>query len=68
MSIRGIKGVKVISRDAKHTGETTGGHYHCTLECCKGDRIAVRWDNGRITFPCTKGMTLVNRGKVWKII
>lgn len=64
----GAIGIKVISRDAKHTGKTIGGYHHCTLECCNGDRIAVRWDNGRITFPCTEGMKETLRGKAWKIV
>lgn len=61
----GDKNVKVISRDGKHNGHTTGGSRMCQLEGCTGRSIAVRWDDGKLTYPCTKGMTW--NGDHWKI-
>jgi len=37
-------------------GTLTGGEHHCTLEGCRGLRLAVRWPDGHMTFPCSKGM------------
>lgn len=51
------KGDKVFSRDGKKVGIATGSTHHCTLEGCRGLRIAVRWDDGKITFPCSRGMS-----------
>ena len=50
------KGVKVYSRDGKHEGATTGGVRPCGMEGCKGQRVGVRWDDGKLTYPCTGGM------------
>jgi len=61
----GDKNVKVISRTGNHTGHTTGATRICTLEGCRGRRIVVKWDNGKVTYPCTKGMSEQNGA--WKI-
>jgi hypothetical protein len=60
------KGTLVYSRDAKHRGRTTGSRRMCSLEGCKGDRLGVRWDNSRVSFPCSDGMTF--RKKSWRIM
>lgn len=49
-------GTKVLNRDATHEGTTTGGTRPCTMEGCTGIRIAVRWPDGKITYPCSKGL------------
>lgn len=59
------RGETVFSRDGKKRGVTTGGKHHCGLEGCSGRRIAVRWYDGTITFPCSKGLTPFKNG--WKI-
>ena len=52
----GKKG-KILSRDGKHIGTTTGGKSRqCRLESCKGERVGVRWDDDKLTYPCTAGM------------
>jgi len=43
-------------------GVTTGGERPCTMEGCPGKRIAVRWPDGRLTWPCTKGMNRLENG------
>ena len=63
----GDKNVKVISRDRKKTGRTTGGHRLCSLEGCLGRRIATKWSDGKITYPCSRGMDVTKNGD-WKII
>lgn len=54
------KGTKVYGRKgtsfARVAGVSTGGVYHCTLESCRGVRVCVRWPDGHITRPCSKGL------------
>lgn len=37
-------------------GRTTGTARQCQLEGCRGLRIGVRWPDGHITWPCSKGL------------
>lgn len=62
-----FKGYPVYARGMKKpTGKTTGGTRHCGLEGCTGKRIGVRWEDGKLTWPCTKGMN--DTGKAWEIL
>ena len=54
------KGTVVHSRDKQHVGHLTGGSRKCQLEGCTGRALAVRWDDGKLTYPCTKGMDITN--------
>ena len=45
----------VKSRDGTLKGEPTGGTRKCQLQGCNGKRIGVRWEDGVITWPCSKG-------------
>lgn len=54
--------MKVISRDGKEKGRLTGGERVCQLEGCTGNRVGVRWEDGTLTFPCTKGMKYLKNG------
>lgn len=56
------KGMKVWSRDGKLRGEMTGGFRFCRLEGCSGRRLGVRWPDGKVTFPCTKGLGYYRSG------
>ena len=47
---------RVVSKDGKLKGKTTGGRYDCQMEGCRGQRIGVRWPDGSITFPCSRGI------------
>ncbi len=47
-------------------GVPTGGTRHCKLEGCNGIRLGVRWPDGKLTFPCTKGMSTSNPDE-WQI-
>ena len=60
------KGTIIFSRDNKYKGYTTGGVRPCSLEGCRGHRIAVRWEEGKLTYPCTKDIEY--NGKGWRIL
>ena len=45
----------VWSRDGAEAGKATGGSRQCAMEGCRGLRIGVRWPDGKLTWPCTKG-------------
>jgi hypothetical protein len=60
------KGEKVISRDGKLEGTTSGSYHRCTLSGCNGVRISVKWSDGKHTFPCSRGMEHGNG--LWKIV
>lgn len=51
----------ILSRDRKQRGHPTGGTRHCQMAGCTGLRIAVRWPDGKLTWPCTKGMVETKR-------
>lgn len=63
----------VYSRTGDKKGELTGASHMCTLEGCRGQRLAVRWPKrksdkrARITYPCTKGMDIRPDGQ-WQIM
>lgn len=38
----------------------------CTLEGCTGTRMYVRWQDGAVTYPCTKGCAMLSAHH-WKI-
>ena len=50
------KGTVILSRDGKLKGKATGTTRRCTLEGCTGVRVGTRWPDGKITWPCSKGM------------
>ena len=56
------KDAPLMSRDGETNGSATGGGYHCQQDGCRGWRIGVRWNDGTITFPCSKGMRLYGPG------
>jgi hypothetical protein len=58
---------RVVSRDGKHIGMTTGSWHLCQMEGCGGRRLSVKWGDGKNTRPCTKGMDWHPR-KGWRIL
>ena len=60
------RGTKVRSRKTKGekqmTGITTGGTRRCGMLECPGTLIGVRWPDGKMTWPCTKGMVQIKPG------
>ena len=61
-----LKAEFVYSKDGKKKGRLTGGERLCGLEGCKGVRLRVRWADGKITWPCTAGMSETENGQ-WQI-
>ena len=47
----------VLDRDSAKVGVVIGGGDDCQLEGCGGVKLSVRWPDGQLTRPCTKGMT-----------
>lgn len=57
----------VFARNAAYpTGRTTGGQRRCGLAGCNGVRIGVRWDDGTMSWPCSKGLVEIANG--WRIV
>lgn len=48
---------RVYDRQGRRFGLLTGASHHCQMEGCCGQRLTVRWPDGKRTHPCTKGMT-----------
>lgn len=61
------RGLPVRPRTGKMTGRLTGGSRGCA-EGCRGRRLGVRWPDGQLTWPCTKGMTYDAAKQRWKIL
>ena len=66
MSNEFSRGTIVLTARGDIAGILTGGHHRCTLEGCTGLRLATRWPDGRITFPCTKGMDFDSYRWEWR--
>jgi len=62
------KGTPVVNRDGSQSGKTTGGERLCRqVEGCTGVQVAVRWPDGRLTWPCSRGMDHRTDGS-WRIL
>lgn len=48
-------------------GIATGSFHRCTMACCSGLRISVKWPDGKHTQPCTDGMEILEDGS-WRIL
>lgn len=60
-------GLVVRSRDGKEAGKLTGSTRRCQMESCTGLRLGVRWEDGKLSWPCTRGMTFNDQTQEWKI-
>ena len=58
-------GDKLLSKDKLMEGKIVG-YRSCTLEGCRGTRIGVRWPDGKLTWPCSKGCGTTEDG-TWKV-
>lgn len=57
----------VLNRDGQMIGVVvTGATRKCQLDGCRGQRVGVRWPDGRMTWPCSEGLTSPEKG-VWRI-
>ena len=60
------KGDTIVERaPGTMQGVFTGAAYKCRLEGCNGRRLAVKWEDGKHTHPCSRGL-VVEDGK-WRI-
>jgi len=59
------KGTVILSRGGKLKGVATGSQHKCMLEGCRGVRVAVKWPDGKHTFPCSEG--IIAKGGKWRI-
>jgi hypothetical protein len=57
---------KVVNRAGTETGRVVGSGRWCRLEGCGGWRVPVRWPDGRLTWPCSKGMKEIT-ATTWRI-
>jgi hypothetical protein len=58
------KGQKVVGASGQQ-GTTTGGKRKCPSKGCPGQQVAVRWDDGTLSYCCSNEMTFKN--DVWRI-
>jgi hypothetical protein len=70
MDIRDDRGHPVGSYicAGKDTGRVVGGYTPCQMEGCRGVRIFVRWPDGSLTKPCSRGLTFNFDKNMWYII
>lgn len=54
----------LLSRNAQHRGRITGATARQCFEGCRGLRLAVKWEDGTQSFPCTKGLTTAEGGEL----
>lgn len=47
---------KVWNREHTECGIPTQTVQNCRMESCRSERIGVRWPDGKITWPCMRGM------------
>ncbi len=50
------KGTRMYNREGTEFGLATGGTRKCQMESCLGIRVGVRWPDGQLTWPCSKGL------------
>ena len=58
-------GSPFLTREGDVEGKVVG-YQHCRMEGCHGQRIGVRWPNGKLTWPCSLCCT-ANAEGVWKV-
>jgi hypothetical protein len=58
------RGTVVWARGLKHKGKATGGTRQCQLEGCGSIRVGVRWPDGKLTWPCFRGMDINDKGEL----
>lgn len=54
----------VHSRNGEHQGKIVGNARTCRLDGCGGVRVPVRWDDRRLTWPCSKALIANDDGSL----
>ena len=57
---------RVYPSDGAGYGTLTGGRMPCRMEGCGGMKLGVRWPEGKLTYPCNRGMDFVKGS--WRIM
>lgn len=50
----------IINRDGTSKGKMTSYGHHCRMAGCTGRRFSVKWEDGKRTFPCSKGLEVID--------
>lgn len=58
--------VAVYNADGSIKGTAKPHGYRCQMDGCTGKRLVVKWPDGKVTRPCTKGMFTRQDGN-WQI-
>jgi hypothetical protein len=59
-----FQGKRVVSTTGSERGVATGSTYRCRMEGCNGMRVATKWEDGKTTHPCSKGMVFLTDGSM----
>ena len=62
-----LDGRTIVYSSTGEVGHTTGSEHKCRARECTGIRLAVRWDDGAMSYPCTKGMEYDESNSTWRI-
>jgi hypothetical protein len=49
-------GATIFTRDKKEKGKVVSHTSRTCHEGCGGTRLGVRWPDGRLTYPCSRGI------------
>lgn len=55
-------GQPLYNSNGKEHGIIVGGGDRCTMEGCSGARVSVRWPDGSLTRPCSRGLIVRRDG------
>jgi len=61
----GVKVLVELDGTITDAGSVTSSSRRCQLAGCSGRRIATRWPDGKVTYPCSKGMKWDERRNAW---
>jgi hypothetical protein len=56
-------GTVVLGGGGTPRGVASGRTSRCRLEGCGGERVHVRWDDGRRSYPCSWGLKELPTGE-----
>jgi hypothetical protein len=54
----------VYARGGKPKGKYLGETQRACFEGCRGRRVSVRWPDGKMTYPCTRGLKVRKDGNL----
>ena len=57
-------GKTILSRDLAAKGKVISASRRCQMDGCCGTRLGVRWENGKLTYPCSRGIETAPTGEM----